>query len=116
MLLVRVGLGRGLIVADTNDGLAAAGARGRVSGRRPKFSPAQAALAQRLYDEREKAVQQLVDMFGVPRSTGYGNVDREKTVPRQPMSLPRLRRDRRARSTTKVSSDARCLLRGDAAQ
>ncbi|MDX3637613.1 MULTISPECIES: hypothetical protein [Streptomyces] len=44
----------------------------------------QAVLAQRLYDEREKTVQQMPDMFGVPRSTVYGHLDKAKTVPRQP--------------------------------
>lgn len=45
------------IVANTNDGLACARARGRVGGRRPKLTADQAALAQRPYDEREKTVQ-----------------------------------------------------------
>ncbi|MGW1553697.1 helix-turn-helix domain-containing protein [Streptomyces sp. NPDC002346] len=44
----------------------------------------QAALAQRLYDEREKTVQQIADMFGVPRSTVYGHLDKTKTVPASP--------------------------------
>ncbi|GAA2409400.1 hypothetical protein GCM10010404_79190 [Nonomuraea africana] len=43
---------------------------------------APAALAQPLYDEREK--QQIADMFGVPRSTMYGHLDKTKTMPRQP--------------------------------
>ncbi|MER6984661.1 helix-turn-helix domain-containing protein [Streptomyces carpinensis] len=30
------------------------------------------------------AVQQIADMFGVPRSTVYGHLDKTKTVPRQP--------------------------------
>jgi DNA invertase Pin-like site-specific DNA recombinase len=77
-------LQRELIVANTNDGLASARARGRVGGRRPKLTEDQAALAQRLYDEREKTVQQVADMFGVPRSTVYGHLDKTKTVPRQP--------------------------------
>jgi DNA invertase Pin-like site-specific DNA recombinase len=38
-------------------------------------------LAQRLYDEREKTVQQIADMFGVPRSTVYG-------TPRQDQDRP----------------------------
>lgn len=67
-----------------NDGLAAARARGWVGGRRPKLTVDQAVLAQRLYDEREKTVQQMPDMFGVPRSTVYGHLDKAKTVPRQP--------------------------------
>ncbi|MGW0880054.1 helix-turn-helix domain-containing protein [Streptomyces sp. NPDC002671] len=71
-------------MANTNDGLASARARGRVGGRRPKLTEDQAALAQRLYDERRKTVQQIADMFSVPRSTVYGHLDRAKTVPRQP--------------------------------
>ncbi len=41
-------------------------------------------LAQRLYDEREKTIQQIADMFGIRRSTVYGHLDKTKTVPRQP--------------------------------
>lgn len=84
MLSVLAELQRELIVANTNDGLASARTRGRVGGRRPGLTDDQAALAQRLYDEREKTVQQIADMFGVPRSTVYGHLDRTKTVPRQP--------------------------------
>ncbi len=85
MLSVVAELQRELIVANTNDGLASARARGRAGGRRPRLTLDQAALAQRLYDEREKTVQQIADVFGVPRSTLYGgHLDRTKTVPRQP--------------------------------
>src|SRR3954452_19202242 len=75
MLSVLAELQRELIVANTNDGLAAARARGRIGGRRPRLTADQAALAQRLYDEREKTVQQIADMFGVPRSTVYRHLD-----------------------------------------
>ncbi|MFJ3308313.1 helix-turn-helix domain-containing protein [Streptomyces sp. NPDC086549] len=84
MLSVLAELQRELIMANANDALASARARGRVGGRRPKLTPDQAELAQRLYDAREKTVQQIADMFNVPRSTVYGHLDREKTVPRQP--------------------------------
>jgi DNA invertase Pin-like site-specific DNA recombinase len=84
MLSVLAELQRELIVANTNDGLAAARARGRVGGRRPKLTPEQAALAQQLYDAREKTVQQIADLFGVPRSMVYGHLDKTKAVPRQP--------------------------------
>lgn len=84
MLSVLAELQRELIVANTMDGLASARARGRVGGRRPRLTVDQAALAQQLYDAREKTVQQIADLFGVPRSTVYGHLDREKTVPRQP--------------------------------
>ncbi|MEV5009259.1 helix-turn-helix domain-containing protein [Streptomyces sp. NPDC056159] len=78
-------------MANTMDGLAAARARGRVGGRRPRLTEDQAALAQQLYDAPEKTGQQIADLFGVPRSTVYGHLDRDKTVPRQPKktTLPR---------------------------
>lgn len=71
-------------MTTANDGLAAARARGRVGGRRPKLTEDQAALAQQLYNAREKTVQQIADLFGVPRSTVYGHLNKAKTVPRQP--------------------------------
>ncbi|WP_329372077.1 hypothetical protein [Streptomyces sp. NBC_01483] len=39
---------------------------------------------QQLYDAREKTVQQIADIFNVPRSKVYGHLDREETVLRQP--------------------------------
>lgn len=69
---------RELIVANTNDGLAAARARGRVGGRKPRLTPDQSALAQRLYDETGPdgrsayTVKGIADVLGVPRSTVYG--------------------------------------------
>ena len=66
-----------LIVANTNDGLAAARARGRVGGRRPRLTPDQAKVVQQLYDAREMTVRQIADMFGVPRSTIYGHLNRD---------------------------------------
>jgi DNA invertase Pin-like site-specific DNA recombinase len=84
MLSVLAELQRELIVANTNDGLASACARGRVGGRRPKLTADQGALAQQLYDARDKTVQQIADLFGVPRSTVYGHLDSDNTTPRQP--------------------------------
>lgn len=76
MLAVLAEYQRELIVANTRDGLSAARARGRVGGRRPKLSPEQAELAQQLYDAGEKTVKQIADLFGVPRSTVYGHLNR----------------------------------------
>jgi DNA invertase Pin-like site-specific DNA recombinase len=84
MLSVLAELQRELIVANTMDGLASARARGRVGGRRPRLTEDQAALAQELYDARVKTVQQIADVFGVPRSTVYGHLNKDTTVPRQP--------------------------------
>jgi DNA invertase Pin-like site-specific DNA recombinase len=72
MLSVLAELQRELIVANTRDGLAAARARGRKGGRRPKLTADQATLAQRLYDEKEKTVADIAGLFGVSRGTLYG--------------------------------------------
>jgi DNA invertase Pin-like site-specific DNA recombinase len=76
MLSVLSELQRELILANTGDGLAAARARGRVGGRRPKRIPEQAALAQQRYDAGEKTVRQIADVFAVSRSTVSGYLNR----------------------------------------
>ncbi|MEV4186797.1 recombinase family protein, partial [Streptosporangium canum] len=87
MLSVLAELQRELIVANTMDGLASARARGRVGGRRPRLTADQAALAQQLYDTRDKTVQQIADLFGVPRSTVYGHLKGD-AVHRQQKKAP----------------------------
>ena len=76
MLSVLAELQRELIVANTRDGLAAARARGRTGGRRPKLNPDQIAVAQDLYDTGDKTVQQIADILKVPRTTIYGHLNR----------------------------------------
>lgn len=75
MLSVLAEFQRELIVANTRDGLAAARARGRKGGRRPRLTSAQVRQAQRLYDEGEHTVAEIAALFGVPRSTVYGHLD-----------------------------------------
>ena len=87
MLSVLAELQRELIVANTRDGLAAARARGRAGGRRPRLSAQQVELAQQMYDAGEKTVQQIADIFGVPRSTVYGHLNKA-TIGRRPASAP----------------------------
>jgi DNA invertase Pin-like site-specific DNA recombinase len=84
MLSVLAELQHDLIIANTRDGLAAARARGRTGGRQPRLTPDQAALAQQLYDAREKTVQQIASIFNVSRSTIYDHLNQERTVLRQP--------------------------------
>ncbi|MDQ2726943.1 MAG: helix-turn-helix domain-containing protein [Actinomycetota bacterium] len=76
MLSVLAELQRELIVANTRDGLAAARARGRKGGRRPKLNAEQARLAQQLYDGGGRTVQQIADIFSLPRSTIYGHLEK----------------------------------------
>jgi DNA invertase Pin-like site-specific DNA recombinase len=77
MLSVLAELQRELIVANTRDGLAAARARGRNGGRRPRLNAEQIVLAQQLYDAGERTVQQIADLFSVSRTTVYGHLDRD---------------------------------------
>ncbi len=59
------------------DGLAAARARGRTGGQKPKLGPRQVRLAQQMYDElgddgkRRYTVAQIAAEFGVTRPTIY---------------------------------------------
>lgn len=79
-------LERDLIRERTLAGLAAARARGRHGGRKPRLGPEQAKLAQRLYDEkgpdgrRAHTVQYIADQLGVPRATVYGYLNRQPTT------------------------------------
>ena len=41
----------------------------------PKLSADQVVLAQKLYDGGEHTVQQIADIFSVPRTTVYGHLD-----------------------------------------
>lgn len=70
-----------MIVANTRDGLAAARARGRTGGRRPKLIPDQITVAQDLYDAADKTVQQIADILKVPRTTIYGHLNRANATP-----------------------------------
>lgn len=90
MLSVLAELQRELIVANTLDGLAAARARGRRGGRRPRLNPQQVALAQQLYDAHTHTVQQIADLVRVPRTTVYGHLDRRPPEsPSNPAPSPR---------------------------
>jgi hypothetical protein len=71
MLSVLAELQRELIVANTRDGLAAARARGRVGGRRPKLSARQLNQAQHMYDTGEHTVEEIAQTFRVSRPTMY---------------------------------------------
>ncbi|MCX6495198.1 MAG: recombinase family protein [Actinobacteria bacterium] len=60
-----------IMVARTKDGLAAARARGRVGGRKPKLTPAQVQTVKRLYEDRVLSVTEIATQFNVTRPTVY---------------------------------------------
>ena len=70
------------------DGLAAARARGRTGGQKPKLGPRQAQLARQMYEKKDAdgvrayTVQQIADEFGVSRPTIYRHLSRASSATR----------------------------------
>jgi DNA invertase Pin-like site-specific DNA recombinase len=66
----------------TRDGLAAARARGRTGGQKPKLGPRQVRLARQMYEEtgpdgkRAHTVAEIAAEFGVSRPTIYRHLSR----------------------------------------
>ena len=65
---------RGIMQSRTMDGLAAARARGRVGGRKPKMSPKHIEEAKKMYTEG-KTVLDIANLLGVSRPTIYRALD-----------------------------------------
>ena len=69
----------------TMDGLAAARARWRTGGQKPKLGPRQVKLARGMYEEtgpdwrRAYTVAQIAAEFGVSRPTIYSHLERSAT-------------------------------------
>ena len=78
-----------LMSERTMDGLAAARARGRTGGQKPKLGPRQVKLAREMYDEtgpdgkRRHTVAEIASEFGVSRPTIYRHLERRPTTPAQ---------------------------------
>jgi Helix-turn-helix domain of resolvase/Resolvase, N terminal domain len=68
---------RELIVEGTNEGLAAASARGRTGGRKPKLTDAQVRHARKLYADGEHKVADIAKLLGVSRQTVYRALEPE---------------------------------------
>jgi DNA invertase Pin-like site-specific DNA recombinase len=75
---------RELIVEGTREGLAAARARGRTGGRKPKLNARQAATVRRMYEatgpdgKRQHTVAEIAEAVGVHRTTVYDYLNKEK--------------------------------------
>ena len=70
-------LERDLIRQRTMEGLQAARARGRVGGRKPKLTDAQAAEVRRMYAAKEKTVKEIGELFGITRESVYRYVGKK---------------------------------------
>ena len=64
-----------MIVARTKDGLAAARARGRLGGRKPKLSEAQKKQVKKLYDAKELTVREIAALFNITPPTVYRAIE-----------------------------------------
>lgn len=109
MLSVLAEYQRELIIANTRDGVAAARARGRSGGRRPRLTSQQAAVAQQLYDAGQHTVAQIAAMFSVPRSTIYGHLDKT-TIDQRPRCAPRSNSDGGYRQAARREKSCPALL------
>jgi DNA invertase Pin-like site-specific DNA recombinase len=69
-----------LIVERTQDGLAAARARGRKGGRKSKMTPTRITEARRMYDSGVYTVEQIAQTFGVTRPTIYRHLEEPKAT------------------------------------
>lgn len=93
MLSVLAEYQRELIIANTRDGVAAARARRRSGGRRPRLTSQQAAVAQQLYEAGQHTVAQIAAMFSGPRSTIYGTSAKRRST-NDPLCTPEKQRRR----------------------
>ena len=64
----------GLIKERTHAGLAAARARGRTGGRKPKMTPDLINKAQRMYDARKFTMNEIAQSCGVTPMTIYRTI------------------------------------------
>lgn len=84
--------------------MAAARARGRTGGRKPKLTTQQVQLAQQLYDAGEKTVAQIAAIFTVPRTTIYGHLNNGSAGARPTSPQARGHRDHRDHQGRRRSS------------
>src|SRR5712691_2953956 len=75
---------RELIIEGTREGLAAARARGRTGGRKPKLNDRQSATVRRMYQatgpdgKRQHTVAEIAEAVGVHRTTVYDYLNKER--------------------------------------
>ncbi len=84
-----------LMSERTRDGLAAARARGRTGGQKPKLGPRQVTLARAMYDElgpdrkRRYTVAQIAEELAVTRPTIYRHLAAQEAKAAQESAAPR---------------------------
>jgi DNA invertase Pin-like site-specific DNA recombinase len=79
---------RDLMIERTHAGLAAAKARGRNGGRRPKLTPQQIDMARRLLRDPEATMAAVAATFGVARATLYRALTEKQPARAVPAKSP----------------------------
>lgn len=69
---------RDVIRERTRAGLAAARARGRTGGRKPKMTPKKLAVAREMYDSKKHTMEEIAQTVGVSRATLYRHLEGQK--------------------------------------
>lgn len=85
-------------MANTNEGLAAARARGQRLGRPPAMTPEKVAYAMQLLAEPDRSISSIAKLLGISRSTLYKALP--ELVPPQLAALPPNARPERDLSPT----------------
>jgi DNA invertase Pin-like site-specific DNA recombinase len=97
---------RTIIVANTNEGLAAARARGQQLGRPPAMSPEKVAYALQLLAEPDRSLSAIAKLLKVSRTTLYKALPElltpEQAKVRLGTQLTRLASDQRARPSVEA--------------
>ena len=78
---------RTIIVANTNEGLAAARARGQRLGRAAAMTPEKVAYALHLLSEPDRSMSSIAKLLGVSRSTLYTYLPELLPAQRGPVAL-----------------------------
>ncbi len=98
---------RELISERTRAGLAAARARGRKGGRRPKMTPAKVKLAQAALKDPQTKVSELCKELGITRQTLYRHLSPDGKL--RPDGEAALEREREASTPRKAPSRAKAI-------
>jgi DNA invertase Pin-like site-specific DNA recombinase len=80
---------RELIVEGTNEGLAAAKARGKLGGRKPSYTALQAQTARDLHAKGEHTAEEIGRVIGVSRATVYRMIKETPATPPAPAARKR---------------------------
>lgn len=90
-----------LISQRTIEGMAVAKARGRLRGKQPRLTPRQDAALLKMYDDGDRSIGEIGDLFGMSRSSVYRALERARSEGGG-VAPPPPPHERRSRAVTRV--------------